>query len=224
MSSLEYVLRGNPERYKSGRGKRCKNYSQKFRILSEPIRQIRNVTLKTKDKAVARARVKEYVEQKVREIVLKQDPELRTKCNGIMVGLQEWIDNKLACGDTEKDTYSVQTKIKLIIKEAGFTEFAEVDAVKAIKAIADLQRKRKFRTVTANRYLEALKAWTHWLYVHERWERDPLAIVRKFKGDLSNLYMARCGVDDKEPVINPARDISRCQRRDCLHAERPALH
>ncbi len=81
----------------------------------------------------------------------------------------------------------MQGRIRLVIEQAAFTEYAEVDAVRVVKAIKDLQDKGQFKTTaTANKYLEAFRAWTRWMLINDRWDRDPLATACKIKGDTSN--------------------------------------
>jgi len=147
---------------------------------------VRSVALKTRDKSVARTRAKDYVEQRIREIALERDPGLRTKHNKITTVLKEYIDDLVAVGNTDKQANLVDGRIKRVIKKSRITEFTQIDALIITKAVSDLQHETNFATATANRYLEAMRASTRWMFVHERWDRDSLALARKLKGDTSN--------------------------------------
>jgi hypothetical protein len=53
----EYKLVGAPRRFLNGRGRKGKCYAQKFRLLRDPARRVRSVSLKTADAAAARRRL-----------------------------------------------------------------------------------------------------------------------------------------------------------------------
>lgn len=183
----DYKLVGSPGRFKNGHGKLAKFYAQRFRLLSDPPRKVRSVSLATADKAVALRRVVEYVEDRIFHIALSRDPRFRTQYGSIAAAVQEYIEDLLAVGNTDKQADLVQGRIQAVIEQAAFTEYIQVDAVRVIKAIKDLQGKGQFKTTaTANKYLEALRAWTRWMMIHDRWDRDPLAKTGKIKGDTSN--------------------------------------
>ena len=183
----DYRLVGSPGRFKNGHGKLAKHYAQRFRLRSDPPRKVRSVSLVTTDKAVALRRVVEYVEDKVFQIALSRDPRFRTQHGSIAAAVQEYIGNLLAVGNTDKQADLVKGRIRLVIEQAEFIEYAEVDAVRVVKAIKDLQDKGQFKTTaTANKYLEAFRAWTRWMLINGRWDRDPLATACKIKGDTSN--------------------------------------
>ena len=187
MQLLDYVLVCSPRRFKNGHGKQAKYYAQRYRLRTDPPRKVRSVSLRTNDKAIARRRVCEYVEEKVRQLTMSRDPQFRTQQGNIGDVLSEYIDDLLAIGNTEKRANLVKSRIERVNKQAGFTVYAELDAVKVTKAIKDLQRKGQFTTTaTANKYVEALRAWTRWLLLNGRWDCDPLATAPKIKGDTSN--------------------------------------
>lgn len=182
----DYKLIGAPRHYVDGRGARSRCYFQRFRLLHEPARKVRATSLQTSDGAVARRRAVVYVERRIREIVLKIDPQSRTVVNGIYAALQEYIDDLVAIGYTQRQADLVMNRILRIFSEAKFTEYAQIDAVRVAKAIAQLQAKEEFNTTaTANKYREAMRAWTRWMAKNHRWPSNPLEYMPKFKGDTS---------------------------------------
>lgn len=121
-----YKLIGGPERYVNGRGRKDRHYRQKFRLLDEPLRAVRSVSLRTKDVGVARRRATEIVEQRIRAIVLARDPQARTAANGVRVALDEYLDALAALGNTSKQTRLVRTRIERLISECSWTEYQQV--------------------------------------------------------------------------------------------------
>ena len=184
---LEYKLIGEPRRYKNGHGKRAKNYSQRFSLPHDPPRKVRSVSLGTSDKAVARQRASRYVELRVRNISMAFDPQFRTLHSDVHAALREYASAQLAVGNTEKQVTLVTTRISAIIAEAGIREYRELDSVRVVQAIRALLDKKKFKTIaTANKYVEAARAWTRWMMFNGRWNCDPLAKLQKLRGDTSN--------------------------------------
>ena len=116
------------------------------------------------------------------------DPHFRTGHNDIAAALEEYADTQLAMGNTEKQVALVKTRISAVIAEAGFREYRELDGVRVARAIRALLDKPRFNTVaTANKYVEAMRAWTRWMMLNDRWDRDPLATVQKLRGDTTNI-------------------------------------
>lgn len=180
----DYRLVSSPGRFKNGRGKRLKCYAQRFRLLSDPARQVRSVSLQTTDATVARRRAVVYVERRIHELVLQTDPHARTLASGIHAALVEYIDDLIAQGNTRRQASLVRRRIERVLAEAKITEYAQLDAVKAVKAIASLQDKGEFSTTTtANRYREGIRAWSRWMKRHGRWPANVLEEMSKFKGD-----------------------------------------
>lgn len=182
----DYRLVGSPGRFKNGHGGRAQCYAQRFRLLHERPRRVRSVSLQTTDAAVARRRAVRYVEARVREIQEGRDPEARTANRRIEDALSEYIGNLLAVGNSAKQASLVKQRIKAVIRKARLKEYAQVDAVTVTKAIASLKTEIGFKATTANKYREALRAWTRWAKKNGRWPSDPLADMPKFKGDTSN--------------------------------------
>jgi len=181
-----YRLLGAPRRFKT-KGKRSKHYLQRFRLDNDPVRKVRSVSLRTQDTALARRRAADYVEERVLEIAEDRDPELRTVNGSIKGALKEYIDDLFATGNTEKQGDMVKGRIERIIEKAAFTEYAQIDAVQVTKAIAGLQKANVFKTTaTANKYLEAMRAWASWMKRNGRWSENSLADMEKIKGDTSN--------------------------------------
>ena len=58
----DYRLIGPPARFKNGRGVRAASFQQKYRLLADPARKVRTVSLKTTDLTTARRRAVKYVE------------------------------------------------------------------------------------------------------------------------------------------------------------------
>ena len=55
------------------------------------------------------------------------------------------------------------------------------------KAFGGLQKANVFKTAaTANKDLEALRAWTSWMKQNGRYSENPLEDMEKIKGDTSN--------------------------------------
>lgn len=184
MSLPEYRLIGPPKRYRDGRGKPAKCYAQKFRLLRDPPRRVRSISLQTSDGTAARRRAVAYVEKRIQEIILETDPHARTLASGIHAALVEYIDDLIAQGNTRRQASLVQRRIERVLAEAKITEYSQLDAVKAVKAIASLQAKGEFSTTTtANRYREALRAWSRWMKRHGRWPMNVLEEMPRFKGD-----------------------------------------
>lgn len=184
MSLPEYRLIGPPKRYHDGRGKPAKCYAQKFRLLRDPPRRVRSISLQTSDGTAARRRAVAYVEKRIQEIILETDPHARTLASGVHAALVEYIDDLIAQGNTRRQASLVQRRIERVLAEAKITEYSQLDAVKAVKAIASLQAKGEFSTTTtANRYRECLRAWSRWMKRHGRWPVNVLEEMPKFKGD-----------------------------------------
>lgn len=204
----DYKLVGSPCRFKNGHGKPAKYYAQRFRLLSDPPRKIRSVSLRTNDKAIAFRRAVKYVDERVLAIAVSCDPHLRTMRSSIDAALQEYVDDLSAIGNTDKQVCLVKGRIELVIARASFSEYAQVDAVKVTKAITDLKSSGQFKTTaTANKYLEAMRAWTRWMLLNGRWDRDPLAKAPKIKGDTSNTRpRAILSPNDFEKLLRVTRE------------------
>jgi hypothetical protein len=134
---------------------------QRYRLLTDPPRKRRAVSLQTTDAAVARGRAVRFVEEKIRQEQLARDPEARTATKGIQLVLQEYLDDLAASGNTEKQVSTVKMRIKRVIAEAKWKEFVQVDAVAAKKAIAKLAKEHRFGAVTSNRYRAAGRDIAH---------------------------------------------------------------
>lgn len=194
----EYVLIGAPRRYADGRNEKAKYYSQRYRLLHEPVRRIRSVSLKTKDGAAARRRAVPFVEAKIAKLVLLSDPQARTATNGICAALNEYVDHLIAVGNTIKQAKLVRGRIERIIAQAGFTEYAQLDSVKVAKAISELGDKEEFSTLaTKNKYCEAARAWSRWMYRYGRWPDHRLELLPKFKGDTTTSRLRAILTDDQ---------------------------
>ena len=140
------------------------------------------------DRQEARNRAAVYVKTKVHQLAMLFDPHFRTGHNDIAAALEEYADTQLAMGNTEKQVALVKTRISAVIAEAGFREYRELDGVRVARAIRALLDKPRFNTVaTANKYVEAMRAWTRWMMLNDRWDRDPLATVQKLRGDTTNI-------------------------------------
>ena len=156
---FDYKLIGAPKRFLSSRGGLSKSYSQRYRLLKDPPKKVRAVSLQTGDAGTARRRAVEFVEEKIREIVFASDPRRRTIANGIHASLEEYVNDLVAQGNINRQASLVKHRIERVLTEAKLTEYVQLDAVKAAKVIAALQTKEEFRTTnTANRYREALRA------------------------------------------------------------------
>ncbi|MFT5528063.1 MAG: site-specific recombinase XerD [Pirellulaceae bacterium] len=183
---LPYKLIGSPCRYKNGHGQLAKNYTQKFRLLSDPPRKVRSVSLKTYDKELASRRAIKYVDDKIQQLAMQRDPKLATINGTIHQALDEYIQILKAQGNSPKHIQQTEQRIKRLIGAAGFQSYAEVDEVKVTRAIKTLQEQDSFTTNTANKYLEAMRVWSHWMYKNKRWDNHVLARVEKIKGDTTN--------------------------------------
>jgi integrase len=179
----DYKLIGPPQRFKNGFGKKSASYMQRYRLLTDPSRKRRAVSLQTTDAAVARGRAVRFVEEKIRQEQLARDPQTRTTTKRIQTVLQEYLDDLKASGNTEKQASMVETRIKRVIAAAKWKEYAQVDAVAAKKAIAKLAKDHSFGAVTSNRYREALRAWSRWMKRNRRWPSHVLEDFAKIKGD-----------------------------------------
>ena len=197
----DYRLVSSPGRFKNGRGKRLKCYAQRFRLLSDPARRVRSVSLQTTDATVARRRAVVYVERRIQLIVLEADPIARTLASGIHAALVEYIDDLVAQGNTHRQANLVKHRIERVLTEAKLTDYAHLGAVKVTKAIASLQAKGEFSTTTtANRYREGLRAWSRWMKRHGRWPVNVLEEMPRFKGDVTT-SRRRAILSDKKFAI-----------------------
>ena len=134
-----YKLIGEPKRYKNGRGKRAKNYIQKFRLLSDPPRKYRSVSLGTRDVSVARSLAKKFVEERIEALTIAATPLLRTKTVEIKKTLGEYITSLENDGNTSKHVAQIEFRITKIIEQAGFTMYSEVDNSKVKNAVCLFQ-------------------------------------------------------------------------------------
>jgi hypothetical protein len=157
---FDYKLIGSPRRFKDGRGNPADSYLQRWRLLRDPARKIRSVSLQTTDAAVARRRAVRFVENRIREIQEGRDPQSRTANRRIEEALGEYVNDLLATGNSPKQANLVQKRIKAVIRKARLKEYAQIDAVTVTKAIASLKTEIDFTTTTANKYREALRAWS----------------------------------------------------------------
>lgn len=182
----DYKLIGAPRHYVDGYGLRSRCYFQRFRLLHEPARKIRTISLQTSDGAAARRRAVAYVERRIGEIVLATDPHARTFASGVHAALDEYVGDLLALGNTQKHSEMIKRRINRVISEAKFSDYAHIDAVRVTKAISQLNHKGEFNTTaTANKYREAMRAWSRWMLKNGRWPTNPLEFMPKFKGDTS---------------------------------------
>src|SRR3954467_1220992 len=147
----DYVLIGDPRRFKNGRGNAPASYLQKYRLLTDPPRKLRSVSLRTCDLTVARRRSVRFVEDRIREDLLARDPQARTSAKGIAAALKEYLADLTASGNTAKQVNLVRTRILRVISQAKLKEFAQVDAVIVKRAISKLMAKHEFGIVTANK-------------------------------------------------------------------------
>ena len=180
----DYKLIDTPNRLTNGRGERCSSYLQKYRLLTE--KRVRSVSLQTTDLTIARRRAVRFVEDRLRQDMLARDPQARTATSGIGAALQEYLDNLAAAGNSPKQVDTVRMRIERVIKQARFKEYAQVDSVHVTKAIAKLKDRHKFGVATANRYREAMRAWTRWMKRNNRWPTNVLEDMPKIKGDTTN--------------------------------------
>ena len=90
-----------------------------------------------------------------------------------------------ALGNSEKHIATVTTRINRVIKVARLKEYGQVDAVAVTKAIGKLMKKHKFGVTTANKYAEAMRAWSRWMKKNNRWPVNILENMSKLKGDTS---------------------------------------
>ncbi|WP_428307972.1 tyrosine-type recombinase/integrase [Lacipirellula sp.] len=198
----EYRLIGPPRRYCDGRGKPAKSYAQKFRLLNDPSRRIQSITLQTSDGTAARRRAVAYVERRIQTIAFDADPHARTLASCIHAALVEYIDDLTAQGNTRRQADLVKHRLERVLTEARLTEYAQLDPVKVTKAIADLKAKEEFTTVaTANKYREAMRAWSRWMVKNGRWPNNPLEFMPKFKGDTTTSRRRAILTDDQFTIL-----------------------
>lgn len=199
---FDYKLIGAPKRFQTSRGGLSKSYSQRYRLLKDPPRKVRTVSLQTGDAGTARRRAVEFVEEKVREIVFASDPKRRTLANGIYASMQEYIDDLIAQGNTSRQAKLVKHRIERVLTEAKLTEYAQLDAVKVTKAIAKLQAKDEFKTVaTANKYRECMRSWSRWMLKNGRWPNNPLEFMPRFKGDVTSSRRRAILTDEQFAIL-----------------------
>lgn len=180
----DYRLIGAPRRFANGRGAKARCFAQRFRLLSDPPRRVRSVSLMTADATVARRRAVACVERRIQEVLHERDPLTRTLASSIQAALAEYLDDLVAQGNTRRQADLVKHRIERILTEAKLTEYAQLDSVKVTKAIAKLQAKGEFTTTTtSNRYREAARAWSRWMVKNGRWPNNPLEFMPRFKGD-----------------------------------------
>jgi hypothetical protein len=68
--------------------------------------------------------------------MLERDPVLVTTATRIADALRECVDSLDATGNSEKQVQVVESRITKIIAKAKFSEYAHLDQVKVIKAVA----------------------------------------------------------------------------------------
>ena len=198
MQLPDFKLIGAPRRYVDGSGVRSRYYCQRFRLLHDPPRRVRSVSLQTSDGTAARRRAVAFVERRIQQLLLDADPHARTLASSIHVALVEYIEDLIAQGNTPRQADLVKHRIERVLTEAKLTEYAHLDAVKVTKAIASLQAKGEFSTTTtANRYREGLRAWSRWMKRHGRWPTNVLEEMPKFKGD-SNSSRRRAILSERQ--------------------------
>ena len=198
----DYKLIGAPRRFANGRGVKAKCFAQRFRLLSDPPRRVRSVSLMTADSTVARRRAVAYIERCIQEIILRADPHARTMASGIDPALSEYVDDLVAQGNTRRQANLVKRRIERVLTEAKLTEYAQLDPVKVTKAIADLRAKEEFTTVsTANKYREGLRAWSRWMKRHGRWPTNVLEEMPKFKGDTTTSRRRAILTDEQFAIL-----------------------
>ncbi|BBO31108.1 hypothetical protein PLANPX_0720 [Lacipirellula parvula] len=147
---------------------------------------------------MARRRAVAFVESRIQEIIQERDPHARTLACGVHASLGEYVQDLVAIGNTRRQACLVQRRIERVLAEAKIAEYSQLDAVKAVKAIASLQQKGEFSTTTtANRYREGLRAWSRWMKRHGRWPTNVLEEMPKFKGD-SNSSRRRAILSERQ--------------------------
>lgn len=222
MHLLPYKLVGRPRRDRNGHGQLARHFSQRYRLLSEKL--VRSVSLKTADKGVATQRAVEFVENKIRQLAMKTDPVARTTHSTIQVALDEYINDLKAKGNSPKQAKVVKARITSIIEKAAITEYSEIDSVVITRAISDLWHTGAFKTTTtANRYREAMRAWTRWMKRNGRWETNLLEEMEKLKGDSTNSRpRERLTEDQLDKLI--ASTLNGPMRRNLFGPERAWLY
>lgn len=186
---LDYKLIGSPKRFLDSRGGLAKSFAQRFRLLSDPPRKVRSVTLQTGDVGTARRRAVPFVENKVRQISCDADPIARTLAKGIQSVLDEYLEDLAAMGNSKKHVALVKYRIDRVISEARLVEYRQLDTVRVAKAISRLTTQEHLATVaTKNKYREAMRAFSRWMYKCGRWPTNPLELLAKFKGDTSSTH------------------------------------
>jgi integrase len=216
-----YVLIGEPRRYKNGHGALSANYQQRFRVLSDPEGKKRSVSLGTESLPEARRRAKECVERKLDEELLRTRPMTRTLGAKITASLEEHLDSLATKGDSIEHVAQLRTRLRAVIAEAGWKAYAEVDAVSAQRAVANLLQWKGLATKTANDYLAALRSWSRWMHRHKRWPAHVLELLENLKGDTTPTRL-RAVLDEGE--LQKLLDSTQNQpTRRCLTGEQRAM-
>ncbi len=104
---------------------------------------------------------------------------------GIGAALKEYTSNLSTLGNSGKQVATVTTRINRVIKATRWKEYGQIDGVAVQKAVGKLMKKHKFGVTTGNKYIEAMRAWSRWMFKNNRWPVNILENLGKLKGDTS---------------------------------------
>ena len=152
----DYRLIGPPARFKNGRGVSAASFHQKFRLLADPARKVRTVSLKTTDLTTARRRAVKYVEARIRADLLARDPASQDVGDRNCCGLKEYLDHLTATGNSAKQVDDRQDADRAS-DQAGEAQrvLAQIESsLSSPRRSRRLSEKHGFGIVTCNRYRE----------------------------------------------------------------------
>lgn len=189
-----YRLLGGP-RHQRSRGKVSPIYSQRYRLVDDPPRKVRVISLKTTDKTAARRIATACVEKAIRKTVEEAEPSHRHVDKTIAQHLHDYISDLRAEGRSPKYVDLCEARINAMIAGCKFKTIKAIEP-RAIKGWLAGKRENVMSVGTSTLYAANIKGFSRWLARHDRLPKDPLALMAaKPKGDVPVTFRRRSLTD-----------------------------
>ena len=193
MQLPDYKLVGQPRRQRS-RGQLSAVYVQRYRLLDDPPRKLRVVSLKTEDKTTARRIAARTVEDALRKVIdaaiaPKASPHILTP---LLTHLDDYIADLKADGRSPNHIVQVRSRCRRLFKTCQFKWLSDLDAIRIKAWLAAKREKGEFAMQTTCLFVGSVRAFSRWCLKHGRITADPLInLPRKPKGDVLPTFRRR---------------------------------
>lgn len=194
MSTWELIGDIRPEK---SRGRESGYYCARWRLIVDPKSKVRQIRL-ARDKRSSLKIVAERIEKKAEELLAKMQPAGEFDGYSPLDHLEDYIEHLKATTTARRHAPQVRKRITEMLKGAGITRLDQITESKIARFLAK-QRKPKKKggkprhcAQTSAHWKASMKAWTHWMEVEGRIDRDPLRRKRaKPLGDMPTTFKRR---------------------------------